>query len=490
MIAEHEAAKPRPYTSGEDARILSDASLNDLAVELGRSAKALSTRRSSLRRLGRTAEGDAVIPTVRLRPIVEEYLARGGSRDITGVNPRSFYKVLNEATKVSFAFADRLLLAIGRQEEWHLSLADLYAVDGLDVEEEPAGSWRCSCGWEVPAGRPDARAGDVCALCYAAAHRGHRFGPWTRDELLTLYRVYVRHGYTILELVAPAWTQKGYKSRQTAASAVIQAWRRNTWPMRARHESRALARKRRGPRLLATRSLNADEARRLHPLHWEQWQSINSIAKEHAARLGMTQSALCSQLSYTWKLLGLPRHDRIEMTVRVSTKHGMARRARPKNGGKFGNGSKAPGYKRWLANDRAGGETRNPFCVGTTAMGKPCRHRAMDDSEVCQAHDPERRAAMAARLADMRTRSPKHDPANLVQLGPSGLQADLAAYFAWAKGWKQLAEMSGFSNTQLRRWLIAAPETNVMRSTERRLRRALLAVTPVCELGEILEEAA
>lgn len=308
------------------------------------------------------------------------------------------------------------------------------------------------------------------AACYAAAvppilGRSR----WTVEQLQALYLLrYLRDGLTVAEAVDPYWRAKGFADAAAAVSSATQVWRRVGWPLRDRSEAMRSRYARRPKALLATRKLPVDEARALHPVHWEGWQSINAIAAANCERLGMTRSALASQLSYTWKILGLPAHDRIEMTVHVSTRHGLKRRK----------GSSSAVYKRYLAEQR--GERYARPCEALTTSGKPCLHLALKGKTVCHSHDPARVDATRARLADMRARSPKHRPENLEPV--ADVQADLAAYWQWAGRWKPLVEASGFSNTQLRRWLVAPPETRILKTTGAWLHRALLELTPVLAL--------
>jgi hypothetical protein len=193
-----------------------------------------------------------------------------------------------------------------------------------------------SCRQPIDWSRGDAGVivpdGAQCSICYAKRHRGFPFGPWSRRELLMLYVLYVRGERSMSELVEARMCRssacrsgqgKSYRKPSGAISALSQAWRRNGWPVRKRGESKRLRRARTGPRLRETRKLSEATARALHPLHWEEWRSVNSIAKEYAAELGFTYSALRSQLSRTWEVLGLPRHDRIEMIKRVCTKQAL-----------------------------------------------------------------------------------------------------------------------------------------------------------------------
>ena len=308
------------------------------------------------------------------------------------------------------------------------------------------------------------------AACYASAVPPFlRASRWTAEQLQALYLLrYLRDGLTVCEAVEPYWQAQGYADVKAAVSSVTQAWRRAGWPLRDRSESARRRYARRPRRLSATRKLPVEEARALHPLHWDGWESINAIAAANCDRLGMTRSALASQLSMTWKLLGLPAHDRIEMTVHVSTRHGLKRRK----------GSSSAVYKRYLAQQH--GEAYAVRCTALTVRGKPCRHLALKGRDVCHSHDPGHAGAIRDHLAEIRSRSPKHRPENLEPV--AAVQAELAAYWQRAGTWKPLAEASGYRNTQLRRWLIAPPETRILRDTGARLRRALLELSPVLEL--------
>ncbi|MFL5954827.1 MAG: hypothetical protein ACJ76I_12045 [Gaiellaceae bacterium] len=272
------------------------------------------------------------------------------------------------------------------------------------------------------------RDGVWCAICYAKQHKGWPLGPWSRRELFALYVLYVRGGATIAELVDQLWRKKGYRKKSGAVGSVQHAWKRNGWPMRRRGQSKRLRRQRTGPTLSPRRKLSEVEARALHPLHWEGWQSVNSIARDNHERLGLTQSALCSQLCYTWQLLGLPRHGRIEMTVRVSTKHGMKRRK--------GNSA---AYKRFRA--QQAGEQYDAPCTALNRRGRPCASRAMLGRDVCQFHAPERRQPLREQMAAMRARSPLHDPDRLEPAAP--LAQLLRDYRAAGGTWRDLERLTG-----------------------------------------------
>jgi len=366
--------------------------------------------------------------------------------------------------KVSTQVVDRILIALDLSQLWHshpvlvaAAEAELAAAEQLPKEDI------CSeCGDLIDRTRTDSAVGAVCSICWARTHHGFPWGNFRRAELLELYTRYVREGLTIAELADPLWQAKGYAKRAGAISALQQAWRRNGWPLRTRSQTKSLARKRLGARLLSTRSLSEAEARRLHPEHWDEWKSINQLARENHERLGLTQSALCSQLSYTWKLLDLPRHDRIEMTVRASTKHGMKRRK--------GNSA---AYKRFRAGQL--GKQYDAPCQAETTTGKPCRARAMLGKTHCQTHDPELRRTIVAQIDAMRARSPISDPARVEPLPP--LQADLRAYFEYAGTWKHLSDELGRGREWLSRLSNTKQQKNVARDVARDLRAAIARLT-------------
>jgi hypothetical protein len=377
-----------------------------------------------------------------------------------------------ERRNIGLAVVDKMTAALDQANVWQERPGFVEAArrEGAAAGVELVDGTPCtSCGWSIPDGRPDARVGDECSVCFATAHKGTRFGALRRDDLLELYRRYVVDGYTLTELSRAIWQLKGYRSPHSCASAIQQGWKRNGWPMRNRSMSKQLRGQRRSY-LNKDRKLPERAARAMHKLHWDEYVSLNELGRRHGAELGMSPTVLANQLSYTFKKLRLPVHDRIEMTVRASTKHGLARRTRPKSGGKFGNGSKAPGYKRWLLNQRAGGETRNALCVDTTATGKPCTHRALNDSVYCQSHDPERRQQIADRCAAMRKRSPIHNPE---RIEPAAPLVELLAQYRLAGGtWRGLARDSDVPESWIPH-VAHGKQTNVSRERARLIREAI-----------------
>jgi hypothetical protein len=385
---------------------------------------------------------------------------------LTGVESGRNGRVVPKGT-VELETVDRFLTALGLVELWYTELADLYVLDGEVLEEARAASARCvSCG-EVLGSRGDSRVGDRCSLCFARQNRGWRLGPWTRDELLRLYVRYVREQLTVAELVAPLWQEKGYRTADAGEASVRHAWHRNGWPVRRRGESKHLRRLRTGPQLSPRRKLHPGAARALHRLHWNGYVSINQLARTFGPRLGLTQSACCSQLSYTWKLLGLPVHDRIEMTVRASTRNGLSPRD-----------WKERRRLRLEAGLTVKGHERQPRCQATSRRTrKRCTRPSLEGRDVCASHAPEKQAATAARLAEMRARSPLHDPNRLEPLAP--LQEEMRAYYEWAGrgAWNLLAEVVPVKPANLSRLSRTTQQWNVDRQVARQIRDAIAELT-------------
>lgn len=246
----------------------------------------------------------------------------------------------------------------------------------------------------------------------------------------------------------------------------------------------ARGRRRRGKPKGTHRKITDAQIRALHLLHWEQRVSINQIAKTYYERLGYSSHrSFCSQLCTYFKELGLPTHDRIEMTVAASTKHGMARRTQPKNGGKFGNGSKQLGYKRWLLNQRAGGETRNPFCAATKQRtGKPCTHRAMNGSVYCYLHDPAHREKVVEQAAAIRARSPLQNPLRVED--SAQLEQILRDYHAAGGTWRELEQRTDIPAHWLSH-VAHGTQKNVDRRRAQRIRDTILPVELAAPPAEV-----
>lgn len=142
--------------------------------------------------------------------------------------------------------------------------------------------------------------------------------------------------------------------------------------------------------------LTDDQVRAVHRLY-EQGLSLRKCAARIHPRTRYASVISCANaLGEHFARLGLPRRDRIEATVAASTVHGLASRGRVD-----------PGHRRALKVAR-GEILDRPPCAGVRASyprkGAPCSRVAMAGSDYCIAHDPARRAEMAERLADARSR--------------------------------------------------------------------------------------
>jgi hypothetical protein len=286
------------------------------------------------------------------------------------------------------------------------------------------------------------------------------------NDVRRWYVEYVDAQTSAARFCAPLWEQQGFKSQQSMSGGLQRAWKDMGLPLRSAGEARRLADAGKLNGLLSEQ-----QVRDAHVLHIQADMSINQIAAVKYEEWGYaTQNSACAALSLSFKRLGLKARGRIEMTVLKSTKHGRARRKVLPNGKTDVNGSKPPGYKRWLMDQRAGHSTLRPLCAGVKTQpprkGSPCTKHSMEGSLFCHAHDPAHEAARIASLARMRDRMPK----DLVEAGD--LPESLRVFFA-AFGWKPLEQASARPSTQLLRWANLEPTSKMRESTASLLRQAL-----------------
>lgn len=144
----------------------------------------------------------------------------------------------------------------------------------------------------------------------------------------------------------------------------------------------------------------ADQLRVLHVMHM-RGASANSLAAQVYERVGYISkgSALTAMLR-EWKRMGLKSRDRIEATVKASTKHGLA----PKHGPR-------PGYARYKRVILHGNEDRQ--CAGVRQQaprkGEPCNKPPLAGSDFCFAHDPEWAEWRDLHLANARAQAPERE---------------------------------------------------------------------------------
>jgi len=172
--------------------------------------------------------------------------------------------------------------------------------------------------------------------------------------------------------------------------------------------------------------ITEERARVLHRLHVEKDLSINEMADRVWEQLGYASKSSCaSAIHLAFKRHGLKAQDRIEMTRKKSTKHGLA----PKHGPRPGYGT----YKRKVIH----GIEDRPRCVGTTFQGGRCDRPALLDSEFCDSHDPRFADRRAAHLAVVRDSRWEGD--SLVAVAP--LTAWLKAKHCELGSWREVGRL-------------------------------------------------
>jgi hypothetical protein len=218
------------------------------------------------------------------------------------------------------------------------------------------------------------------------------------------------------------------------------------------------ARPKSGKRRGAPCKITEPQMRALHHLHWEQRVPINELGRRYWQRFGYKSPTACGNtISHHFRKHGWKTHDRIEMTVQASTRHGMKRR----NG-------KSSVYKRFRA-EQVGAQYDAP-CVALTRLGKPCQVRAMQGRDVCQFHAGDRRVAHVAHMAAMRALSPLHDPERLEPAEP--LSALLTAYQKAGGRWRALARETGIPDHWLSH-IAKGKQAQVDRGRAQAIREAL-----------------
>lgn len=120
--------------------------------------------------------------------------------------------------------------------------------------------------------------------------------------------------------------------------------------------------------------------------------SVRRVAAEIVEHTSYTNADSCARgLHAAWLRRGWKLRDRVEAVRMTHVKHGL------------GNGAAA---KRWRRRQKG----MRPRCKGVKTtypnLGRPCQAPAMEGSEFCPAHAPERVEVNRAHLAEMRRRSP------------------------------------------------------------------------------------
>lgn len=163
---------------------------------------------------------------------------------------------------------------------------------------------------------------------------------------------------------------------------------------------------------LRGRKLTDTQLRALYCAYTEQGVSINALAKQIHERVGYkSHHSAAVAISEGWKRLNLPARDRIEATRLACTTHGQGARDRDEQA-----------YRRFIRDLRGWNSLQGPGrppCKGVKAQpprkGKPCTRRAVEGSDYCYAHDPQRTLERQANLAKMRRRMPAKE---MLPIGP------------------------------------------------------------------------
>jgi hypothetical protein len=143
--------------------------------------------------------------------------------------------------------------------------------------------------------------------------------------------------------------------------------------------------------------LTDDELRALNRLHLEGGLSIRELGRRIWERKGYASAASAgSSISYGFRRMGLASRDRVEATVKVSLKHGKARR-----------GQARTEYRKELRR-KTGELLDRPRCAGKKLnpprAGEPCQLVALADSKFCFQHDPRFDVSRRKQLKAMRAR--------------------------------------------------------------------------------------
>jgi hypothetical protein len=143
------------------------------------------------------------------------------------------------------------------------------------------------------------------------------------------------------------------------------------------------------------------EARRLYA----SGLSLRQVAAELHSRTGYKTVASCAEALYGhFKRRGWKLRPQREVTAARNYKHGRKPRKQTRE--------QQNAYRRWLAEQRGWQAVQGPgrpLCKGVKqnppGKGRPCRRRALADSEYCYSHDPRRALELPATSARRRGRA-------------------------------------------------------------------------------------
>jgi hypothetical protein len=152
------------------------------------------------------------------------------------------------------------------------------------------------------------------------------------------------------------------------------------------------------------------EARRLYA----SGLSLRQVAAELHPRTDYKTAASCAEALYGhFKRRGWKLRPQRQVTAARNHKHGRKRRGQTR--------AEQNAYRRWLAEQRGWQAVQGPgrpLCkavkLNPPGKGRPCRRRALADSEYCHSHDPRRTLERRAATARMRARAPT-EPAPVLE---------------------------------------------------------------------------
>jgi transcriptional regulator with XRE-family HTH domain len=212
-------------------------------------------------------------------------------------------------------------------------------------------------------------------------------------------------------------------------------------------------RKRTVPKKIGERDL-----RQMHLLHERRYVSARQIAVSLHERYGYpNEKHMSSEICRGWKVLGLRAHDRIEMTVRASTKDGLSPRD-----------WQTRKARRLAAGLTQKAKVRQAICTR-------CSRPSMHESEFCYSHDPAGEQARLEAMAAMRARSPLMLRDDLEDAAP--VTALLTVYRQSGGSWRSLARAAGVPEA----WLSHVAHGKQARVDVARANRLRAALNPPLE---------
>jgi hypothetical protein len=151
------------------------------------------------------------------------------------------------------------------------------------------------------------------------------------------------------------------------------------------------------------------QVRAAYQLYCDQGLSIRALADLVWEQFGYNSRDACKSALFSYfKRRGLRLRDQREVTAQRNFKHGHGVRGRDEHA-----------YRVFIRDLRGWNSLHGPGrpdCKGVTVKGRPCQHHAMEGSDYCLSHDPERRKDRDENLA--RGRAIRDANVEMVPLGP------------------------------------------------------------------------